>query len=266
MNRRELAIAALATTTAFATICAARSDTSQPTPEERAARQAEYVRMNGGILKIGGEGRVEVLHSLPPDMAKELDAPLAMLRKVLNVEMSLRRRDGGFSVAEAGRLAKEAGGNVTVFVVDDKSLPPTLVAPEERWAAVNVAALMQGAADDAARSRRLRMAFLRTACRVLGADASKFKTSCLFPAGSVSDLDRLEGGFITVDTMMSMLQYIERVGLKQYRLKTYRDACEDGEAPAPTNDVQRAVWEQVQADKERGPSNPITIQPPNQKK
>jgi len=47
---------------------------------------------------------------------------------------------------------------------------------------------------------------------------------------------------------------------------TYRRACHLGWAPPPTNDVQRAIWEKIKAEKERGPTKPITIPPPNAKK
>ena len=47
---------------------------------------------------------------------------------------------------------------------------------------------------------------------------------------------------------------------------THRRACHLGWVPPPTNDVQRAIWEKIKADKERGPTNPITIPPPNAKK
>ena len=47
---------------------------------------------------------------------------------------------------------------------------------------------------------------------------------------------------------------------------TYRRACYEGWAPAPTNEFQKAIWEKVKADRERGPTTPITIPPPTQKK
>ena len=39
----------------------------------------------------------------------------------------------------------------------------------------------------------------------------------------------------------------------------------EGWAPAPTNDIQKAIFERVKADKERGPSKPLTIAPPAKK-
>ena len=37
---------------------------------------------------------------------------------------------------------------------------------------------------------------------------------------------------------------------------TYRQACIEGWAPAPTNDFQKAIFERDKSDKERGPTKP----------
>jgi hypothetical protein len=51
----------------------------------------------------------------------------------------------------------------------------------------------------------------------------------------------------------------------QVRTVSYRQACSEGWAPAPTNDAQRVFYEQAKADKERGPTNPIKIPMPKKK-
>ena len=53
-----------------------------------------------------------------------------------------------------------------------------------------------------------------------------------------------------------MIPYIE---------STYRKACREGWAPAPTNDVQKAIWEDINATKERGPANALPIPSPKKK-
>ena len=45
------------------------------------------------------------------------------------------------------------------------------------------------------------------------------------------------------------------------RFATYRRACVEGWAPRPTNDVQRAIWRSVAAERVKGPANPIRILP-----
>lgn len=45
------------------------------------------------------------------------------------------------------------------------------------------------------------------------------------------------------------------------RVVTYRQACIEGWAAKPTNDVQRAVWKSVLDERRKGPTNPIRILP-----
>jgi len=44
-------------------------------------------------------------------------------------------------------------------------------------------------------------------------------------------------------------------------LKIISLAVIEGWAPAPTNAYQRAVWDEVKSEKERGPSNALKIVP-----
>jgi hypothetical protein len=59
--------------------------------------------------------------------------------------------------------------------------------------------------------------------------------------------------------------YLKSLGVTPAEMTTYRKACREGWAPAPTNDIQKAIWEQVKADKERGPTNPLKISMPKRK-
>lgn len=45
------------------------------------------------------------------------------------------------------------------------------------------------------------------------------------------------------------------------RVVTYRQACIEGWAAKPTNDVQRTVWKSVIDERRKGPTNPIRILP-----
>ena len=45
------------------------------------------------------------------------------------------------------------------------------------------------------------------------------------------------------------------------RRTVYRKACEEGWAPQPTNDVQKAIWDKVHA----MPTEPLKIKPETKK-
>lgn len=58
------------------------------------------------------------------------------------------------------------------------------------------------------------------------------------------------------DEYARTLDYLKRYGVEPYVETTYRHACQEGWAPTPTNDYQKAIWE-----KERKlPSNPLKIE------
>ena len=45
-------------------------------------------------------------------------------------------------------------------------------------------------------------------------------------------------------------------GMTPTRIASYKKACQEGWAPAPTNDVQKAIWEKVHA----VPATPMKIE------
>jgi hypothetical protein len=51
------------------------------------------------------------------------------------------------------------------------------------------------------------------------------------------------------------------LGVLPAQRATYLKACEEGWAPAPTNDVQKAIWDKVHA----MPTEPIKIKPETKK-
>ena len=81
-----------------------------------------------------------------------------------------------------------------------------------------------------------------------------FGSATLF-AGVESD-----GGLVRVPRMGDGSRTNE-VAAVDVRYVTYRQACIEGWAPAPTNDVQKAIWEKVHSEKERGPSHGLKISP-----
>ena len=82
------------------------------------------------------------------------------------------------------------------------------------------------------------------------------------PVTEAKDLDLFAGARPPIDVLNRVLRAMPKYGLERWEQYTYREACEQGWAPAPTNEYQKAIWEKVKAEKERGPTNPITIKPP----
>ena len=61
---------------------------------------------------------------------------------------------------------------------------------------------------------------------------------------------------LPVDVLSRFRTYMEPLGVKPSILVPYRRACEEGWAPAPTNEYQKAIWDKVHA----APKNPMKIE------
>ena len=233
------------------------------TPEEKAARRAKVMEMvlrrTGGKVVRPGSQKGCVVY---------VDCQKRAERKWLEESAQYFRQEGRFAltVAEGSFDLKtpKIQGNLSVFVVDDESLPPFLVAPESRWALVNVAPLAKDA-KAAFFEARVKKQLTRAFAYLCGGANSQYPMALTGGVTSAGDLDRFFDAKLPVDVFARFPSYLAPFAVTQAEIQTYRNACKQGWAPAPTNDYQKAIWEQVKADKERGPSKPLTIAPPAKK-
>ena len=91
------------------------------------------------------------------------------------------------------------------------------------------------------RDRRAKLEFLRLVCYAFGVGGSQFGGN-LLSATTVSELDDMQL-FLPVDVFSKIDASAEKRGLRPEIVAEYYEACEQGWAPPPTNDVQKAIWE-----------------------
>ncbi len=239
------------------------------TPEMRKARaRAKIYQRTGGWVRRPGTGRgkcvlVNTQKKIPPE---PFGCAAAEMSRMLRVDMELKE-GAPVTVATASMGVLKSGGQAAVFIVDDASLPALLVAPESRWAMVNAAALVADKASAATVAKRAMKEACRAFAQLAGASNSSVPEGCVLrPVNSLRDLDALTVDCFCPEPVQRIVEHLETLGVEPFSGTIYRSACMQGWAPAPTNDVQKAIWERVMAEKERGPTNPITIPPPSAKK
>ena len=208
----------------------------------------------GGNLKVPGKqkGKVVIVDSAKDVPQQSLDAVIKQFDDSIHIAIEVQKGEFSF---ESPKIQGEA----TIFIVDDVKLPMSLVAPESRWALVNVAKLKSEKPQfyDA----RIRKETVRTLVALLGGCNSTYPdalTGCVLRA---EDLDRFADTRLQVEIEQRLPSYIEKLGITPYVMTSYRKACEEGWAPAPTNDVQKAIWDKVHA----LPTEPIKIKPEEKK-
>ena len=115
-------------------------------------------------------------------------------------------------------------------------------------ATVNVASL--GGKKEKLESRTFK-AIVRAICFVCGGGGSLYPRTINGPVKTNEAYDVIKSGAISPDTYQRMTRYMAELGLRQEVRLSYESACEEGWAPKPTNDVQRAIWEKVHAPPEK---------------
>lgn len=76
-----------------------------------------------------------------------------------------------------------------------------------------------------------------------------------------ADLEAINRDPLDAQTLLTMIRSVPSFGLTPPRRVPYHRACEEGWAPPPTNDIQKAIWEKVHA----LPTEPIRIKPETKK-
>ncbi|MBQ6010557.1 MAG: hypothetical protein IJL17_18650 [Kiritimatiellae bacterium] len=226
-------------------------------------RKLIFIKTGGSVIKPDtGKGAVRVViaaQGIPLDI---MDEPFANMTKIVKIDVKTVQGTKPMLVNAKGELKKYAA-QAGVYVVEDDTLPRMLVAPEEGWAFVNVKALRDGNVPEDHLTARARKEISRALMFVCGCGNAG---AVMQSVTSLVHLDR-----IPVDTFPPMarnqiIAHLNNLGVEPIHQASYLRACQEGWAPAPTNDIQRGIWQKVRADKERGPTNPILIPPPKAKK
>ena len=236
--------------------------------EMRRIRREQRLARDGGLVTKPNNGKVVRLVNAQHRVGGEVvDESSKVLAEVLNVPVrSASAEAKGDVFAFAENVMKEKSVGAAVLLIEDERLPAIIVAPEKSWAAVNVTALANDFPPKQVLVLRTKKELVRAAAWALGAGESMMKPCIMQYEPTLEALDANRLMVPSPDPMMRMVNGALARGVETIREDTYRRACQEGWAPSPTNDVQRAIWEQTRAEKERGPANPITISPPGTKR
>jgi len=219
------------------------------TPAERAKLNARRFKSSGGMLVKEQPAKcVCIRNKQTVFTAEELSATLKRMQYALRFRFV--KVDGDQSVSDAG----------IELVLEDKLsvLGKTLLsAPEQGWANVATGWLVADKPDADKRVARLQLELTRALGSAVGVGYAMYQPCVMTTVRSVRDLDRIaqpprlgpesENNFTTCANVF---------GVSRVQYRTYRDACREGWAPAPTNDVQRSIWNEVR----QIPDKPQTIQ------
>ena len=134
-----------------------------------------------------------------------------------------------------------------VIVKDSDGRERIVVAPEDGWATVNVRAIGADGADDARVTVRTAKEVWRAIGFVGGLGFSPEENDIMQPFYTIKEIDDSRYPFIQPMNMARMQKMWKRFGVKKERRIPYRVAVQEGWAAQPTNDYQKAIWDEVRA-------------------
>ena len=228
----------------------------EPTGKPRQVKKVDRAKLDAIVYKKTGgkikepntqKGRfvyVNCQKDVAPEFLSDHAQKIATALKVaIDVE------DGSFALPNP--ILK---GEASLFIISDPALPMSLVAPESRWAMVNLAPLKTQKKPffDA----RVKKELSRVFSFLAGATNSQFEMALTGCVVKPEGLDEFASEDIPFDVMRRIESYMRGYGIAPYKLTTYRKACQEGWAPSPTNDIQKAIWDEVH----ELPSKPIKIE------
>jgi hypothetical protein len=177
--------------------------------------------------------------------------------------------DAEIAHADALKIVKDTfklpRTGAVIVLVDNTTLPTLLIAPEEGYAIVNIKPLLSDSPEKNKFEKRVRKELWRGITMALGATNSHMVPCLLVQVRKPADLDTVSSSIPGPEPFQKVSSNLSNFGLTLPKRALYLTACQEGWAPAPTNEVQKAIWERAKADKERGPSNPIEIPMPKKK-
>ena len=238
----------------FSMICAAVSvfgkipPGARPvTPEEREAILARSGGMlpppdgGGAFVAAVACGRVDASNMV----VRCAERAATLLRLAVEVHGAPSPAPGSAFTAAKGLLSKEVAA--VLLVTDEKDAPALAVYPEEGVCVLNLNPL--STPDTGLAAKRIEKEFWRGFGFLLGAYATPLPGDALQPVRSLAELDAMKGCCLSPARFQNIFKTAKQLGIRSTRPVPYRVAVREGWAPAPTNDVQRAIWEDVKKKK-----------------
>ncbi len=227
-------------------------------PAAGAALRAALLARTGGFVTAPVTGPTILFLNTQEQPTAEpvIRAVTDALARVLRLPIKMDARVTADPLAATAKLLNDTNIAVVVVVANLPGQPTLLIAPENRWALVNCAPLGGSDVPASLRDERLRKELWRAFGYLMGAGHATSGNCLMQSVRSTAELDALTATGISLENFGRIMTRAKALGIEPQRMSTYRKAVEDGWAPAPTNDVQKTIWNEVKTGAKRQPTPP----------
>jgi hypothetical protein len=239
-TKKCAAIAALAV---LALSAAAQTDVSRKRPNTAPTaegRREMILARTGGLIAAPEKGPwIAIVSGNGGAGAEAIAEAVAYIRNTLRLRVREAMADDALAAAKK-EIAD--GAAIAVAICEDPTAPSLTVFPTGQYGILNPAPL---ATEDAALfAERVRKEFLRCVAYTFGVGNATGK--CVMkPANGVEGLDANPMRNYSPETLVAIMKNAQGRGMAMARTVSYRRAVQEGWAQPPTNDYQRAIWDEI---------------------
>lgn len=208
------------------------------------SKMAEFNAKTGGLVEPPADIRKVVFLDARKKDASPLTNLTASAGLHLGLSTEVRKVDlkDGECPYGIAKVAREKGAGAAILFIERENFPTLSVYPEDAISVVNVLPLLD--ADYPVFRRRLVKEFWRSLSLTLGGYACGGQLgSVMQPVFSLAELDEIRGFSIPPPQVGVINGTKPKLKLFNPNAVPYSRACREGWAPAPTNDVQRKIYE-----------------------
>ena len=215
---------------------------------------------SGGIVEKPYSGNVfrtiNAQAAIPADKVAEITLKMRY-ETIFPFEMgSAAEIDFASAEKAANELLSQGKVGAGVVIVNDPANDDFIRAnPEKRWSILNVAKLLVDKPSTELLEMRFKKLYWHSVVRALGGGYATVRPSVMTPFTDLKSLDAISTDKPSPDVVNLLIDTGSLYGIKVITIASYRTACKSGWAPAPTNEVQRVIWEQIHA----SPTEPMKI-------
>lgn len=218
----------------------------------------EVLKKTGGFVDCPASGTAIVVVDARAKAGGAPDQFATVYRDLSKMLVTVEKTPLKEGTCPVTLAAERLAANKAVFamvVIDEEKYSGLMVLPEDRLVVVNAAKYKEGT-DPVRREERVIKELWRGLGFVSGIGYAPFKNDVFQPAFTIPELDALEYQVMQPMNFQKMYGMMTKYGIKRARHIPYRLACMEGWAAQPTNEYQKAVWEQVH----KLPEKPIKIE------
>ena len=143
-----------------------------------------------------------------------------------------------------------------VVIVNEPEIPLRIYTDEGNWAILNIAFLYEDNPSEEVLNARIEKMIWRVLARALQVGSVGNAPSVLRPFKTLKELDANPVMRPSPEGYNAFVDNATVYDIGTISIASYRTACKQGWAPSPTNEIQKAIWNQIH----QIPDKPLTIE------